>query len=450
MSTMYLTVEQALSVYPLTEAKLIAGDAGKNRIVKSVNVMDAPDITDWIKEGEMLFTTAYLIKDRPEEAADLIDRLDRRGSSGLGIKLGRFWSSVPEPLVERADKLGFPLIELPFQFTFSDQMNGLFHAEMKRNTSVLQDVLDKQVRLMRFALQANPVRQLFDSVAEVIGDPIAIVGSRGKLVYNTTGLPEAELARGRPWPQHPTWVKEGGWQAFGVPLKHSERCTGYVLFFTPRMALSAIEESLYVQAAELLAFHLNFNYENVYELSVRKDFGQLVKRHLKNGLSAEALSEYADRWDIDLFRNAYRCVLTDVSGMASEAARAETLEALKEEYVCHTRLQELKGTHIVMEEGLLSLFPEAEADDGGGWPRRWTIASPATKERNRRRPSAAERNSPRCLRMRSGNARKRSAWPGTGGSATGFCVTRRSILRSFSKMCPRKKCNFIATGCSAA
>ncbi|MBP1155661.1 hypothetical protein ACVLD2_000424 [Paenibacillus sp. PvR052] len=31
------------------------------------------------------------------------------------------------------DRLGFPLIELPYQFTFSDQMKGLFHAEMQRN-----------------------------------------------------------------------------------------------------------------------------------------------------------------------------------------------------------------------------------------------------------------------------------------------------------------------------
>ncbi|MDQ0059811.1 hypothetical protein [Paenibacillus harenae] len=52
--SLHMTVEQALSVYPLSEGKLIADSKGKNRIISSVNVMDAPDITDWIKEGEML------------------------------------------------------------------------------------------------------------------------------------------------------------------------------------------------------------------------------------------------------------------------------------------------------------------------------------------------------------------------------------------------------------
>lgn len=115
---MHLTVEEALSIYPLSEAKLIAGSKGKHRIVKSINVMDAPDISDWIKEGEMLLTTAYLIKDNMEEASALLQTLNRRGSSALGIKLGRFWDEVPEQLVAEAESLNFPLIHLPFEFTF--------------------------------------------------------------------------------------------------------------------------------------------------------------------------------------------------------------------------------------------------------------------------------------------------------------------------------------------
>ncbi|WP_027090913.1 PucR family transcriptional regulator [Cohnella thermotolerans] len=360
---MHLTVEQALSIYPLSEGRLIAGKSGSRRIVKSVNVMDAPDITDWIKEGEMLFTTAYLIKDRPEEAADLLYKLDQCGCSGLGIKLGRFWSAIPEPLVSRADELGFPLIELPYQFTFSDQMNGLFNAEMKRNTVILQDVLDKQVRLMRFALQSNPIRHLFDTVEGVIGEPIAVVGSRGQMVYNSSGVPDAELLHQWPWQQRHSWVKNKAWQAFRVPLMKQEQCTGYVLFFTPRILLSPIEESLYFQAAELLSFHLNFNYEDYFELSVQKDFGLLIKRHLKNGLAIETVTDYAVRWEIDLLDQPYRCVLTDLQA-PSDAARAEELDRLKTDFLSHSKLQELKGLHIVMDEGLLSLFPSA-GEDGG-------------------------------------------------------------------------------------
>ncbi|MDI4646268.1 PucR family transcriptional regulator [Cohnella hashimotonis] len=361
---MHLTVEQALAVYPLSEGKLIAGGGGRTRVVKSVNVMDAPDIADWIKEGEMLFTTAYLIKDDPEEATAFLHKLYQRGASGLGIKLGRFWTSIPEALVRKADELGFPLIELPYAFTFSDQMNGLFNAELRKSTGILQDVLDKQVRLMRFALRSDHVRELFETVAEVIGEPIAVIGSRGQIVYNGSENKDADLLADWPWSSHGKWLKTEGWQAFSMPLMKSARCTGHVLFFTPRIYLSAIEESLYSQAAELLSFHLNFNYEDYLELSIQRDFGQMIKRHLRNGMSCEALESYAAKWELSVFEGAYRCVLTVSSSLDTGERKMECLEALKNEFLSHALIQGLSGTHVVLEEGLLSLFPERDAVGG--------------------------------------------------------------------------------------
>lgn len=361
---MYLTVEQALSVYPLSEGRLIAGRRGVNRIVKSVNVMDAPDISEWIKEGEMLFTTAYLIKDQPQEAAMLLDKLHASGSAGLGIKLGRFWSAIPETLVDRADELGFPLIELPYQFTFSDQMNGLFHAEMKKNTGMLQDVLDKQIRLMRLALQSEPLGRVFEAVSDIIGEPVAVIGSRGQVVYNSSDVQDEELVLRQPWSTYAKWVKKMSWQAYGVPLMKQEQCTGYTLFFTPRMLLSSVEESLYVQAAELIAYHLHFNYEDYFELSLQKDFGRLLLRHLKHGLPIEAVNDYAARWEIDLLKQPYRLALTDLPAEPPGASRQEKLEALKSQYLGHRLLQEMKGVHLVLDEGVLSLYPE-DAKDGG-------------------------------------------------------------------------------------
>ncbi|MEI7027115.1 PucR family transcriptional regulator ligand-binding domain-containing protein [Paenibacillus sp. y28] len=78
-----------MSIYPLSEGRVIAGRAGVMRVVKSVNVMDAPDISDWIEAGELLFTTAYLMKDAPENAVGLLRRLDERGAAGNAGDLHR-------------------------------------------------------------------------------------------------------------------------------------------------------------------------------------------------------------------------------------------------------------------------------------------------------------------------------------------------------------------------
>ncbi|GGF99863.1 purine catabolism regulatory protein [Paenibacillus abyssi] len=359
---MYLTVEQAMSVYPLSEGKLVAGTEGRGRIVKSVNVMDAPDITDWIKEGEMLFTTAFLIKDAPEDAAQLLHKLNRRGSSGLGIKLGRFWDVIPQPMVALANDLGFPLIELPYQFTFSDQMNGLFRAEMQRNTHALHTVVEKQKKLMRFALQSDHNRQLFDDMSGVIGYPIAIVGSKGQMVYNASGIADSLLLQGWPWLNRNQWMRIGQAQAFRVPFVKHQVNTGFALFFTSESIHMTIEEGLFYQAAELISFHMNFRYEDYFERSLHKDFGMLIKRYLNHGIAADVLADFAKKLDLELFEGEFLCALADFSCNGDMSSRQLLLERLKDEYLSHPAVQEMNGIHVVMEEGVLSIYPNGREE----------------------------------------------------------------------------------------
>ncbi|MDT3425914.1 purine catabolism regulator [Paenibacillus forsythiae] len=351
---MHLTVEEALSIYPLSEAKLIAGSKGTHRIVKSINVMDAPDISDWIKEGEMLLTTAYLIKDNPEQASALLHKLNRRGSSGLGIKLGRFWESVPDALIAEADELNFPLIELPFQFTFSDQMNGLFRAELARRTGTLQAVLEKQRKLMRFALRPVRSRSLLESVSDVIGHPIAVIGSRGELLFNNSSHSERELLGGWPWGNRSRKVRIGEEAGYRLPLLQGEDCFGYLVFCSIDPLLLSMEESLFVQGAELIAHHIRSGDEDYFEQDLHREFGRMLRRYLKGDLSCAELVKSADAMDYGLLQAPFQLVLSDVPEAGE--LRQHELTRLKEEYAQHPEFGKLKAFHLVMEEGLLSIY----------------------------------------------------------------------------------------------
>ena len=352
---MHLTVEEALSIYPLSEAKLIAGSKGKHRIVKSINVMDAPDISDWIKEGEMLLTTAYLIKDSLEDASALLQTLNRRGSAGLGIKLGRFWDAVPESLIAEAETLNFPLIELPFQFTFSDQMNGLFRAELSRSTSVLQGIMEKQRMLMRFALRSGRSRPLLDSVSEVIGYPLAVISARGAAVFNNSPYSETELLEGCPWQNRNQRFRIGEGSGYRIPLMQGEKCSGYLLYCDIDPLLLSVEESLFVQGAELISYHIHAGFEDYFEHAEHREFSGLLRRFLNDGLSSAELSQAALKLDVLLLQAPFQLLLTDVAA-AGEARQGELLR-LKEEYLEHPVLHGLQAIHFIMEEGLLSLYP---------------------------------------------------------------------------------------------
>ncbi|CQR53932.1 PucR family transcriptional regulator [Paenibacillus riograndensis] len=352
---MNLTVEEALSVYPLSEAKLIAGSKGKHRVIKSVNVMDAPDISDWIKEGEMLLTTAYLIKDSLEDASALLQTLNRRGSAGLGIKLGRFWDAVPEKLIAEAEKMNFPLIELPFQFTFSDQMNGLFRAELTRSTSVLQSIMEKQRKLMRFALRSGRSRPLFESVSEVIETPLAVVSARGDVVFNNSDNAVPQLLEGWPWQSRNQRFRIGDKIGFRLPLLQGGKCSGYLLYCSIDPLLLPVEESLFIQGAELISYHLHSGYEDYFEHAGHREFSGLLRLCLNGGMPCAEMAQAASKLEVGLLQAPFQLMLTDT--VASGDARQTELHRLKEEYLEHPLLRDLNGIHVMMNEGLVSLYP---------------------------------------------------------------------------------------------
>ncbi|MGG1597705.1 PucR family transcriptional regulator [Paenibacillus naphthalenovorans] len=362
---MHLTVEQALSIFPLSKGRLIAGKTGTSRIVKSVNVMDAPDITDWIKDGEMLFTTAYLIKDDIDEGIQLLRKLDQRGSAGLGIKLGRFWSDVPEPILDEADRLEFPLIELPYQFTFSDQMKGLFYAELQRNTKVLHSVLEKQKKLMQFALKPDHLSNFFHAILGIIGYPMAVVASRGHLVFNSTSMSEAQLLQGWPWKDRSQWVYSENGRHFCIPLTDKEEGIGYVLFYPTEPQLMKVEEGLFHQAAEIISYQMSFVYKEFVDQSVQNDLGYLLSRYLKGNGTIEALTEGAERLGIKLFEGSYQCVLAAVPPEIPESDRSKWLRDLREELKFHPELKNKQVIHFRIGEGEFSIF-SADSFSGNG------------------------------------------------------------------------------------
>ncbi|WP_152398091.1 PucR family transcriptional regulator [Paenibacillus cellulositrophicus] len=367
---MYLTIEDALTIYPLSEGKLTAGRSGLNRIVKSVNVMDAPDISDWVREGDILFTTAYLIKDNPADGVRLLQKLVDKGAAGIGIKLGRFWASVPDEMLQEADRLGFPLIELPFPFTFSDQMKGLFNAELQKNTLLLQNVLDKQKELIRFALSPVDTGRLFDRIREILGVPLAVTGMRGQTLFSTLTTDEMQLLKKRQLKDTPQWLRCEQGRLLCVPLKspgQEHDFNSRAIFRLPPGIPMKEEEGLYHQAAEIIGYHLNAVERNDLTQSTQNEFAAMLKNYLKQQVSAEALVACASSHGIPFGSDSFQCVLTTCD--PEYTGRADhLLKSVKQEFHYHPMLKDLSPLHFQLENTILSIFPSELPRSSGKLP----------------------------------------------------------------------------------
>ena len=88
--------------------------------IKSVNVLDNPDVVKWIKPGELVLSSGYFLFDDEQLQRQLIRDLRQAGCAALCIKTKRFFQTIPDAMVEESSAVGLPLIELPFFYSFSD------------------------------------------------------------------------------------------------------------------------------------------------------------------------------------------------------------------------------------------------------------------------------------------------------------------------------------------
>lgn len=170
-----ITVEEALALPALRNARLVAGRAGARRVILHVNVMEVPDVLDWVKPGEFLVTTAFPIKDDPGAQAALLPELARRGLAGLAIKPRRYLPEIPPLMIEQADALDFPLVEIPPEVAFGDVINPIMAEVLHRQGAYLRRAEEVHRELMDAALAGNGIAGLTASLARLMGNPVALV-----------------------------------------------------------------------------------------------------------------------------------------------------------------------------------------------------------------------------------------------------------------------------------
>lgn len=122
---MALTVQDVLRLEPMRGARLLAGAGGLDRPVRSATVMDAPDGALWFKPDEIAFTSTYPLISLQDRLESFIAELAERGIAGLGVKLTRYMTDIPAPVLARADALGFPIISLPEQVSWIELINPI-------------------------------------------------------------------------------------------------------------------------------------------------------------------------------------------------------------------------------------------------------------------------------------------------------------------------------------
>jgi purine catabolism regulator len=190
-----VTVREVLDLPALHGARVVGGASGLDHGVRQVNVMEVPDILSWVKPDELLLTTAYPLRDDRAALADLIPNLAARGLAGVAIKPARYIESIPQAMTEAADRLSFPLIELPPEAVLGEIINSVLSAVLNDQAMRLQRAAILHDRFTGIVLSGGGLREIAEALGQSIGRQVLIVDTRGVLQASVPTLPAGGLER---------------------------------------------------------------------------------------------------------------------------------------------------------------------------------------------------------------------------------------------------------------
>jgi PucR family transcriptional regulator, purine catabolism regulatory protein len=181
------TVRQATTFGGFAEARLVGGGQGLDRLIEWVRVMETPETPRRLRQGELLLTTGFPVKDDPDAQIELVDSVARSGGSGIVVKLGRYIDVVPAEMIAEAERLALPLFTIAQEVSWSEVMEPLLERIINAEHWRLKRSLDIHRRFTDLVLDGKGVNEICRTLAELLDSGVAVEDASFHLLAHASG-----------------------------------------------------------------------------------------------------------------------------------------------------------------------------------------------------------------------------------------------------------------------
>lgn len=132
---MGILLQQLLTIPALIDAKVLAGNSGLTQEVNGVSIVESPNSLDVKIKNTLILTNEYFFELMQHDSCDyLLSSFSRNKASGICIRRTKGLNAqIPTTLIKFADKIGFPVIELPFDSSIASIINAITYEIFHRN-----------------------------------------------------------------------------------------------------------------------------------------------------------------------------------------------------------------------------------------------------------------------------------------------------------------------------
>lgn len=111
---MSITLREIVKQVKHLEMKLVAGEAGLDREVLWIHMVDSDTISAFLQGQELTFTTGIGISEKLP-LLRLVQEVYRNGASGIVINIGPYVEKIGQDVLDFANEKAFPVFEVPWK-----------------------------------------------------------------------------------------------------------------------------------------------------------------------------------------------------------------------------------------------------------------------------------------------------------------------------------------------
>lgn len=140
-------------------------NAGINKTVSHVTIMEAPDFYEWVTGGEFVLTTWYAFSINPSIQIENFKKL-AHNISAIGIKTGRFIQEIPQEIISIAEEYNIAIFEVATQAKFREIVQIISSEIQNYQTNLLISMNDYYQEIMHLSLCSDNVAPLLSLLTQ--------------------------------------------------------------------------------------------------------------------------------------------------------------------------------------------------------------------------------------------------------------------------------------------
>ena len=189
---MNFTVRELLQLEEIQEANYIGTKQSLSKYITGITIMDAPDVSRWLKGGEALLTSFYPVKDFDNQALEQwINSLIDKKISVLITKIPKEINELPEIITRICHQNNIGIVTIPEHVPFIEIIKKVTRKLFSQDIERLEYFREINHRFTELSIRNMNDEVIIKTLESLIGNPVTIYNELFKVLATTDS--EVEL-----------------------------------------------------------------------------------------------------------------------------------------------------------------------------------------------------------------------------------------------------------------